>query len=195
MMMSFRATSIDKCFLHTSQQYGRSPVCTLWCISRLLLSLNLLLHTSQQYGCHPVCKWWCLFRLLLLINVFCTYHSNMDALQYVHVDVHSDVPVAWMFYDTYHRDERSPVCTRIWTFKVPLEINVLLHTSQQYGRSPVCTLWCISRLFLSLNVLLHTSQQYGRSPVCKLRCLFRILLLLNVLLHTSQQYGCSPVCK
>jgi hypothetical protein len=28
---------------------------------------------------------------------YCTHHSDMDAPQYVHVDVLSDVAVAWMF--------------------------------------------------------------------------------------------------
>ena len=58
-----------------------------------------------------------------------------------------------------------------------------------------CLHWWITILLFWMNVLLHTSQQYGRSPLCKSLCLTRWLFWLNVLLHTSQQYGCSPLCK
>jgi hypothetical protein len=32
----------------------------------------------------------------------------MDATLYVHADVSSDVPVAWMFYYTHHNDTDAP---------------------------------------------------------------------------------------
>jgi len=32
----------------------------------------------------------------------------MDAPQYVHVDVPSDFPAAWMFYYTHHSDMDTP---------------------------------------------------------------------------------------
>jgi len=69
-----------------------------------------------------------------------THHSDMDAPQYVHVDVPSDSLCPWTFYYTYHShmdatqyvlvDEQS---------RVDMRLNVLLHISQQYGCSPVCT--------------------------------------------------------
>jgi len=37
-----------------------------------------------------------------------TNHSNMDATQYVHVDVLSDVAAAWMFYYTHHSNTDVP---------------------------------------------------------------------------------------
>jgi hypothetical protein len=37
-----------------------------------------------------------------------THHSDMDAPQYVHADVLSDVPVAWMFYYTHHSGMDAP---------------------------------------------------------------------------------------
>ena len=55
--------------LHTSQRYGRSPVCTRWCIFRVPLTLNVLLHTSQRYGRSPVCTPWCTFRDISCLNV------------------------------------------------------------------------------------------------------------------------------
>jgi hypothetical protein len=39
---------------------------------------------------------------------FCTHHSDMDAPQYVHVDVFSDFAVAWMFYYKHHSDMDAP---------------------------------------------------------------------------------------
>jgi hypothetical protein len=74
-------------------------------------------------------------------------------------------------------------------------VNVLLHTSQQYGRSPLCERLCLLRSLLMLNVFLHTSQQYGRSPLCKRLCDMRLLFRLNALQHTSQQYGRSAPCE
>jgi len=38
------------------------------------------------------------------------------------------------------------------SFRLLVSLNVLLHTSQQYGRSPVCTHWCTFTLHMSLNV-------------------------------------------
>ena len=35
---------------------------------------------------------------------FCIYHSDMDAPQYVHVDVPSDYQWPWMFYYTHHNN-------------------------------------------------------------------------------------------
>jgi hypothetical protein len=59
-----------KVFLHTSQQYGRSPLCKRLCVIRLLLRVNVLLHTSQQYGRSPLCNRLCVIRLLFWVNAF-----------------------------------------------------------------------------------------------------------------------------
>ena len=48
--------------LHTSQRYGRSPVCIRLCSFRLFVLRNVLLHTSQRYGHSPVCTRLCTFR-------------------------------------------------------------------------------------------------------------------------------------
>ena len=37
-----------------------------------------------------------------------TTHSDMDARQYVHVDVPSEFSASWMFYYTYHSDMDAP---------------------------------------------------------------------------------------
>ena len=37
-----------------------------------------------------------------------TTHSNMDAPQYVHVDVSSEFSIPWMFYYTYHSYMDAP---------------------------------------------------------------------------------------
>ena len=37
-----------------------------------------------------------------------THHSDMDAPQYVHADVTSDVPFCWMFCYTHHSDMDAP---------------------------------------------------------------------------------------
>jgi len=37
-----------------------------------------------------------------------SYCSNVDAPLHVHDDVPLDVPVSWMFYDTYRRDMNAP---------------------------------------------------------------------------------------
>lgn len=37
-----------------------------------------------------------------------THHSDKDAPQYVHNDVCSHAPVAWMFYYTHYSDMDAP---------------------------------------------------------------------------------------
>jgi hypothetical protein len=44
-----------------------------------------------------------------------------------------------------------------------------------------------------MNVLLHTSQQYGPSPPHEHSCPIRSLCPSNALLHTLHEYGCSLV--
>ena len=39
-----------------------------------------------------------------------THHSDMDAPQYVHVDVPSDIEVVWMFYYKHHSNMDAPHC-------------------------------------------------------------------------------------
>ena len=40
--------------------------------------------------------------------LYCTHQSDMDAPDYVHVDVHSDYFCHWMFYYTYHSYMDAP---------------------------------------------------------------------------------------
>ena len=76
-----------ECFINSSQQYGRSPVCTLLCTFRQYVLLNVLLHPSQRYGRSPVCTCWCTFRFYVLLNVLlctlriCTFHSTYPTLK------------------------------------------------------------------------------------------------------------------
>jgi hypothetical protein len=91
---------------------------------------------------------------------------------------------------------RPPPCSEfLCCIRLPFTLKVLLHTSQQNGRSPLCMRWWFTNLLLWMNALLHTSQKYGQSPLCKRLCVKRLVFLANVLLHTLQQYGRSPVCK
>ena len=64
-------------------------VCTHLCPFRLRKSQNALLHTSQLYGRTPVCTRLCSFSLYFSLHVVLTHHSYMDVHPYVHVDVPS----------------------------------------------------------------------------------------------------------
>ena len=56
----------------------------------ILKSHECIINTSQQYGRSPVCTPLCTFRLYALLNVLWTHHSSTEAAQYVHIDVPSD---------------------------------------------------------------------------------------------------------
>jgi len=71
-------------------------------------STECFINTSQQYGRSPVCTPLCIFRLYALLNVLLTHHSNMDAPQYVHTYVPSDCMLYWMYYYTHHSNMDAP---------------------------------------------------------------------------------------
>ena len=100
-----------------------------------------------------------------------TYHRIMNADYNKTEDVSLEHICDWTSYCTHHNNMDVPwgtsICTRWCTFRIPLSVNVLLHTSQENGRSPVCTCWCNFRCSSCVNVLWHTSQQYEHSLVCK----------------------------
>jgi hypothetical protein len=55
----FRVTFWLNDLLHTSYQYGRSPLWKSRWVFRVPCSLNDLLHILQQYGLSPLCvRWW-----------------------------------------------------------------------------------------------------------------------------------------
>ena len=119
--------------LDTSQGQRCSPVCKRWCTFRLLFKLDVLLHKTQQYGRSALCKpsrptYYQMFYYAhhsdmdapqyVLVDVspdflsYCkfyyTYHRDMDVLQYVHVDVPSDYFSNWIFYYTNHSNIDAP---------------------------------------------------------------------------------------
>jgi len=101
--------------LHTSQQYGRSPLCKRLCVIRSLFTLNVLLHTSQQYGFSRLCMRWC-----FIISLFW-----MNALQH-----------------TSQQYGRSPPCEHLCLIRSPSQLNALLHTLHSYRCSLVCAWSC-----------------------------------------------------
>ena len=54
------------------------------------------------------------------------------------------------------------------SFRLFLLLNILLHTSQQYGRSPLCTHWCNFTLHMSLNVIQNDTHHILYQKTCVL---------------------------
>lgn len=71
--------------------------------------------------------------------------------------------------------------------KLASTVKNLLQILQKKGLI-TCSLLCFIQLPLSLNFLLHTSQEYGVSPVCTRRCLLRCHFFLKGLKHSGQEY-------
>lgn len=148
------------------------PASAFFCIA-LLTSLSLHLwprlwlyrrlrsgNTSPQrlHG-YPVWESWCSFRLFCQTNVS------------PHVS---------------HQNGLSPVCTRLWRFRLDRWVKVLLHLSHQYGFSPVWLRRWVFRAPRYAKVLSHRSQLYGFSPVCKRWWPLREPDSVNRLPHSSQ---------
>jgi hypothetical protein len=101
-----------------SQEYGRSPLCILWCVFRSPLSLNDLLHTSQEYGRSPLCIYWCVFRLPLGLNDLLHmshmhWHLQNDTLllfTYTYLPSFTDdTPVYGRKFDTFNLPQKFPL--------------------------------------------------------------------------------------
>ena len=87
-LMYLQNVCFTECFINTSHQYGRSPVCTPLCTFRLYALLNVLLtHHSNMDAPQYVHSY--VPSDYALMNVLLTHHRNMDAIQYVHIDVPS----------------------------------------------------------------------------------------------------------
>ena len=89
--------------LYTSQGYGQCQVCTCLCTLRTILLLNVLLHISEWYGCYAVCIHSCNFRIPVSMNVLITHITR-----YVNVDALSAYTVDWMLYYTHHSNMDAP---------------------------------------------------------------------------------------
>jgi len=86
------------------------------------------INTSQQYGRSPVCTPLCAFRLYALLDILLTHHNNMDAPQYVHLMHFQTVCFTECFINTSQQYGRSPVCTPLCTFRLYALLNVLFTT-------------------------------------------------------------------
>jgi hypothetical protein len=64
--------------LHSSQEYGRSPLCIHWCTFIALLRWNDLWHTSQEYGCSTLFMSWCSFRVLWWKKKLKSIRTNLN---------------------------------------------------------------------------------------------------------------------
>jgi len=88
-VMYLQTICFTECFIKTSQQYERSPVCTPLCTFRLYALLNVLLtHHSNMNAPQYVHRY--VPSDYALLNVLLTHHSNLNAPQYVHRYVPSD---------------------------------------------------------------------------------------------------------
>jgi hypothetical protein len=153
----------------------------------------------------------------MVLSKFFRFHVNIIALW---LSIHitwgmNNRPVGGCSSETKSLDMNKTMCF----FRLPLSLDVLLHTSQDYGCFHyVCTKlfshyhyqWMIyythQRLMdshhyvlmyleiTSLNDHLITYQSYGWPPLCLHWCILRLPLQSNDLLHTPQAYGRSPPC-
>ena len=84
--------------LHTSQGYVLSSYLLHW----------MFYYTLQQSGRSPACTNWCTCKCSSFLNLILQHHKDVDAPEYVYVDVRSDYFCYWMFYYTHHNNMDAP---------------------------------------------------------------------------------------
>ena len=131
MAFLFRLFLLLNIILHTSQLYGRSPLCTRWCNETLHMSLNVIQHTSHiisEDSCclsnsikhHKYSLLWCVkihapnapFPVTIhQIRMMC----DRDILQFFCEDINQSMSALNMTYHyissvTVSSSNRHPVC-------------------------------------------------------------------------------------
>ena len=82
-LMYLQTVCFTQCFINTSQQYGRSPVCKPLCTFRMYALLNVLTHHSNMdtpQCVHPYVPSDCMFYCVICFNECIVKHTT----QYVH---------------------------------------------------------------------------------------------------------------
>jgi hypothetical protein len=99
----------------------------------------------------------------------------------------------WTAYSFWQQLPSSAWTFLLWTTRLFLCTNNLLHNMQLYGFLHLWTLICWLSWYLSAKDLLHNVQLYGFSTVWTLLWWLRRLLVAHDLPHTEQLYDFSSV--
>jgi len=110
------ALDYRKVLLHTEHLYGFSPLCILLCLTRSLDFINCLLQTGHSD-----------------LTSRSSFNSSAVSLctRYLHVGLCVCSELFWVniLSHSKHVYGLSPLCTLMWTFRVPDWLNTLSHTA------------------------------------------------------------------
>jgi len=139
-LIYLQALCFTECFINTSQQYGRSPVCT------------------------PLCT----FRLYSLLNVLLTHHSNKDAPLWVHLMYLLVIRLTERIIKHTTQYVHSTQCIIKHTTQYVHSTQYIIKHTTQYVHSTQCIIKHTSQYVHSTQCIIKHTTQYVHSTVCTL---------------------------